>query len=532
MKVESFPELMLAVSSERNPRNVFSQVVRGLVECRQVVLARVWLIDRGDICAECRMRRECPDQSRCLHLVASAGNPLDPEDDYSRLDGAFRRFPLGVRKIGRVASTGQALILSGITPDSEWVARPEWVESEEVATIAAQPLIYSGEVLGVLAVFDRQRLDAEQFRWLRIFADHAAIVLANARAYEEIERLNRRLSLENEYLREEVAADYPAAGIVGSSPGLARVLDQVSLVAPTQATVLIEGESGTGKELIARAIHEKSSRSSQAMVRVNCGAIPENLFESEFFGHVRGSFTGAVRDRVGRFETADGGTLFLDEIGEIPLGLQAKLLRVLQEGTFERVGEERTRRVDVRVVAATNRNLRQEVAAGRFREDLFFRLSVFPISLPPLRDRRDDVPALVDHFLRIAFRKLGRKPPRVSAEQYDLLRAYDWPGNIRELQHVVERAAILAKGNRISFELAPSTRPPSPETPPPLLTRKALRQQERTSIEAALRSSNGRIFGKGGAAELLGMKPTTLASRIHALGIPKVKLPRSRPPNP
>ena len=272
--------------------------------------------------------------------------------------------------------------------------------------MAAQPLICSGAVLGVLAVFDRKRLNEEEFRWLRIFADYAAVALTNARAFAQIEELRRKLEAENEYLREEVESGTSSA-IVGSSPVLRQVLDQISLVGPTDATVLIQGESGSGKELVARAIHECSSRKGRPMVKVNCGAIPATLFESEFFGHVRGSFTGAVRDRMGRFEAADGGTLFLDEVSEIPLTLQPKLLRVLQEGTFERVGEDRGRKVNVRVLAATNRDLRREAEAGGFRSDLYFRLSVFPIFVPPLRDRREDIPALAQNFADASCRQVG-----------------------------------------------------------------------------------------------------------------------------
>jgi transcriptional regulator with GAF, ATPase, and Fis domain len=257
------------------------------------------------------------------------------------------------------------------------------------------------------------------------------------------------------------------------------------------------------------------------MVKVNCGAIPETLFESEFFGHVRGSFTGALRDRMGRFETADGGTLFLDEVSEIPLALQPKLLRVLQEGTFERVGEDRARKVNVRVVAATNRDLRQGVETGGFRSDLYFRLSVFPIFVPPLRDRREDIPALAQNFANVSCRKLKRKPLRLAPADTQRLQSYDWPGNVRELQHVIERAVILSKGRSLELGSLEARTPTAaaPPAPAPILTREALRNQERANIETALRASGGRVFGPRGAAQLLGMKPTTLASRIQALGI-------------
>ncbi len=260
---------------------------------------------------------------------------------------------------------------------------------------------------------------------------------------------------------------------------------------------------------------------------MNCGAIPEELFESEFFGHVKGAFTGAVKDRLGRFELADGGTLFLDEVGEIPLSLQAKLLRVLQEQQFERVGEERTRTVNVRVVAATNRDLKQEVEAGRFRRDLFYRLSVFPMEAPPLRDRREDIPVLAAHFLQTAARKMNLRPGPLTPAQLAQLSAYDWPGNVRELQNVLERAVILSQGGPLQLDSLAAPTPPLPPPPPStapasashILTRDELRQREHDSIRAALARANGKVFGPGGAAELLHMKGTTLASRMKALGL-------------
>jgi transcriptional regulator with GAF, ATPase, and Fis domain len=298
-------------------------------------------------------------------------------------------------------------------------------------------------------------------------------------------------------------------------------------VAPTDAAVLILGESGTGKELVAREVHRRSGRSARPLIKVNCAAVPRELYESEFFGHARGAFTGALRDRAGRFELADGGTLFLDEVGEIPLELQAKLLRVLQEGELERVGEERTRRVDVRLIAATNRDLRAEAEAGRFRQDLYYRLSVFPIELPPLRRRVEDIPPLAEHFLALAARKLGRPKPRLTLADAQRLQRYRWPGNVRELQHVIERAVIIADGARLVIELPADPAAALPETrPSPLrdhddrvLTDAEVRRLEADNIRAALRRTAGKVSGPGGAAELLGIKPTTLASRIKTLGL-------------
>ena len=311
-------------------------------------------------------------------------------------------------------------------------------------------------------------------------------------------------------------------GLLGQSSALKTIFSQIELVAPTEASVLILGQSGTGKELIARALHDRSNRANRALVKVNCASIPRDLFESEFFGHAKGSFTGALRDRVGRFQLADGGTLFLDEIAEIPLELQSKLLRVLQEGEFERVGEDRTRQVSVRVIAATNRKLEQEVEAGRFRRDLFFRLSVFPLKVPPLRDRLDDIPMLAASFLEQAARRMHSTIPTLTRENVQDLMSYTWPGNVRELQNVIERAVILARGGTLSFglqETAGRSVVAGTERQPPVSTREQLLELERQSIVDALEKSGGKIYGVNGAAELLGLRPTTLTSKIAALRI-------------
>jgi len=521
MNVANLPQVMVTMAQNRLLPEVLRSVVGGIAQCRNVVLARIWLIEPGDICATCHFRPECPDQTRCLHLVASAGNTDDPQLDYTRLDGSFRRFPLGVRKIGHVGKTGEPLLLPDLRGDEDWIAEPEWIKRSGIHTVAAQPLTFHGEVLGVLAIFDTGVLGDEDFRGLRVFADHAAVSIANARAFAEIESLRARLEEENKYLLEEIRSDF--GHIIGESPGLRKVMQQIQLVASTEATVLVTGESGTGKELVARAIHDHSPRKGRALIKVNCGAIPENLFESEFFGHMRGAFTGAVRDKPGRFELADGGTLFLDEIGEVPLAMQAKLLRVLQEQEIERVGDTRTRKINVRIVAATNRDLKKEVAAGRFRQDLFYRLVVFPLEIPPLRERREDIAQLAAHFVRLTARKMNRPPPRFTKAHAEQLTAHDWPGNIRELQNAVERAVILAQHGPLHFELPPRDAPPSNQTKLPpdetasVLTREDWKRQERESITAALRKSGGKVFGPGGAAELLDMRPTTLASRIKAL---------------
>jgi transcriptional regulator with GAF, ATPase, and Fis domain len=539
MKLETLQAVALAAAEERTIERVLERIARGLAEQPGVALVRVWLTGPGDICPACPMRPECPDQTRCLHLVASAGRSVaEPGEDWARTDGVFRRFPLGVRKIGRIGATGDAVRVADVTRAGEWIARPAWAAAEAIQSFAGQPLAFRGEVLGALAVFSRTPLGDAEFAWLRIFADHAAAAIANSRALDEIARLREQLELENAYLRDEVKSVLHFGEIIGRSGALQKALHQVELVAPTDAGVLVTGESGTGKELFARAIHERSGRHARPLITVNCAAIPRDLFESEFFGHVKGAFTGALRDRVGRFQLADHGTIFLDEVGETPLEVQPKLLRILQDGQFEPVGDDRTRRVDVRVIAATNRDLRAEVEAGRFRRDLYYRLSVFPIEVPPLRDRVGDVARLAAHFAARAARRLGLPEPRLLASEVRRLENYDWPGNVRELEHIVERAVIVSRAAPLRFDLGPDARGgrrragrEAAEAPDvAILTEAELRQRTRQNLEAALRQCRGRIRGPGGAAELLGMKPTTLASRLRALGMTGPPLARGGEP--
>ena len=520
-------KILLELAGPHQLSELLPLAVRRLAESPSVALARIWLILpplAGD-CATCRLASECSQREHCLHLVASAGRSLQhPEADWNRLDGAFRRFPIGVRKVGQIAVTGQSLEVADVRLNQAWTAHPEWIHQEQIASFVGHPLLHRGKVLGVLALFSRARPGVACFEWLRMIADHLAAAIANARAMAEIEALQQRLVQENEYLREEVTQAAAFGDLIGQSPSLQAVTRQIELVAPTNSAVLILGESGTGKEVVAREIHRHSQRANRPLIKVNCAAVPRELYESEFFGHAKGAFTGALRDRAGRFELADGGTLFLDEIGEIPLDLQAKLLRVLQEGEIERIGEERTRRIDVRIIAATNRNLRAEAEAGRFRQDLFYRLSVFPMELPPLRKRVEDIPLLAEHFLARFARQLGRPIPRLTLANAQELQRYQWPGNVRELQHALERACIVATDGRLRFEFAPD--PPRRKDPGPVvttaqrvLTDLEIRELEANNIRAALSASQGKIYGAEGAAAKLGMKPTTLASRIKALGI-------------
>jgi len=340
----------------------------------------------------------------------------------------------------------------------------------------------------------------------------------NARLREELER-------ERDYLREEVNVAMNFGQIVGTSSALRRMLKRVEAVAETPANVLVQGESGVGKELVAHAIHVRSSRADGPLVKVNCASIPKELFESEFFGHVKGAFTGANRDRIGRFQLADGGTIFLDEVGEIPIESQGKLLRVLQESEFERVGDDVTRSVDVRIIAATNRNLEQLIVDGEFREDLFYRLSVFPVDVPPLRERGEDIVQLAQHFLEQTCKDFGRETLALTRAQTANLRAYDWPGNIRELKNVIERAVILSQGKVLRLDLSmPGLRPEldevdSSEAGNEVLTEKEMKEFQKSNLIKALEQTNWRVSGAGGAAELLGLRPTTLADRVRTFKI-------------
>jgi PAS domain S-box-containing protein len=394
-------------------------------------------------------------------------------------------------------------------------------------------LTKAGEVVEVLVSSTAERApDGEVIALLVASKDVTERNEAERRllsAFEENARLREELERERDYLREEVQVSMNFGRIIGESPVLQKMLARLEAVAQTSASVLIQGESGVGKELVAHVIHARSPRSKGPLVKVNCASIPHELFESEFFGHVKGAFTGAHRDRVGRFQLADGGTIFLDEVGEIPLDLQSKLLRVLQESEYERVGDDHTHSVDVRVVAATNRDLERLVAGGRFREDLYYRLSVFPIEVPPLRERGDDVLQLASHFLERTCQEFGHRPLTLSQQQSALLKRYEWPGNIRELKNVIERAVILSRGKVLRLDLAMSDILNAPtahveraqDTGSQLLTENELRDLERKNTTLALEMAGWRVSGPNGAAKMLGVKPTTLADRMKKLKLAK-----------
>jgi len=411
--------------------------------------------------------------------------------------------------------------------------------ADGVRSFAIVPLVARGRCIGTLAVGSTRvaQYTERDVAFLQEVAGQVALAIENMTAYEEIADLKARLEHENAYLQEEIHGEHDFAQMVGGSDALLAVLRQVERVAPTDSTVLITGETGTGKELIARALHHQSARRTRPLVKVNCTAISAGLVESEFFGHVKGAFTGALERRMGRFQLADGGTIFLDEVGELPPETQVKLLRVLQEHEFEPVGSNQTVSVDVRVIAATNRDLQAAVEAGRFRADLFYRLNVVPLAMPPLRQRRSDIPQLVMFFLAKYGRKFGKRVETVSRDAMDRLVGYGWPGNVRELQNVIERAVVLAAGPVLELDddvlrSAPAGGPDAEPAAAPAAARveaprgepggglaEILEEVERAQITAALQRSGGVIEGPRGAAGLLKMHPNTLRGRIEKLGI-------------
>jgi transcriptional regulator with GAF, ATPase, and Fis domain len=532
---DSFKELLLELAQQRSLETLLPLITRRLAEHEDVALARLWLVEPGDQCAACPNASSCADRSQCLHLVASAGRSRDGAAVvHVRLDGAFRRIPIGAFKVGHVAASKAPVIVTDPDHDPK-IRRPDWVRAEGIQGFAGLPLTCREELVGVLGVFVRAPITPAAVDVLQILANHAAAAIATARAFARTEALRHQLALENQLLRRGAVGEDE---LVGQSPPMLAVLRDITAVAPTDATVLVLGESGTGKELVARALHLHGGRRNGPFIELNCAAIPRELSESELFGHVKGAFSGAVRDRAGRFEAASGGTLFLDEVGELPVELQGKLLRVLQEGTYERVGEGRTRHADVRLIAATNRELAVEVENGRFRQDLYYRLAVYPIRVPPLRARKADLPALSTHLLDRICRRLRRPLPTLSAEHLAQLARHDWPGNVRELRNVLERAVISAPDGQLRLSLTEDRRQPAPAAlsaaPVPalegplfsgpvshdvILSDAEMRRRERANVLAALDRCHGKIYGSDGAAVLLGVKPTTLTSRLKKLGV-------------
>jgi formate hydrogenlyase transcriptional activator len=460
-----------------------------------------------------------------IHALDFPGNPaiFKPETTVSRDNSPA----------GRAISTSRPLIARGSELDGYDSEIIRILRAEGLQAVCCTPLVHHGHTFGTLNLASR-RLDAftaQDLELLQPVGAQIAIAVENALAFKEIDALKNKLAVEKLYLEEEIRSEFNFEEIVGESAALKRALAQVELAAPAGTTVLLLGETGTGKELFARAIHNLSPRRDRTFVKINCAAIPSGLLESELFGHERGAFTGAISQKIGRFELADRGTLFLDEVGDLPLELQPKLLRVLQEQEFERLGGNRTQRVDVRVVAATNQDLSKQVADRAFRSDLYYRLNVFPIQIPALRERPEDIPLLVRYFVQRFSRSLNKEVEYIPADVMDALSNYSWPGNIRELENLLERAVLLSPGKELRVPLS-EIKPPagnstagadlsSSLTSPASLTSSisTLDEAERQHILRALKHTQWRIAGPKGAAGILGMKRTTLQARMRKLGI-------------
>jgi formate hydrogenlyase transcriptional activator len=454
----------------------------------------------------------------------------DTESEFFRLG---KEYDLQETRVSAWVLDRQQAVVRGNLEKEQQSAGDQRLVAEGIQSYCVVPLVAMGNSIGTFTVWSetKNRYSEADAELLQEVANQVALAIANMKSYEEIATLKARLEKENVYLQEEIRTVHNFEEIVGNSPTLLELLRRVDQVAPTDSSVLIYGETGTGKELIARAIHDRSTRKNRPLVKVNCSAISAGLVESELFGHVKGAFTGAFERRIGRFELADGGTLFLDEVGELPLETQVKLLRVLQEREFEPVGSNRSVHVDVRIIAATNRNLRESISAGSFRSDLFYRLNVFPLEVPPLRERSPDILQLAMFFLSRYSRNLGKRMEGISTAATERLIRYSWPGNIRELQNVIERALILSHGPILeletdlsvsasealrdaALEVAAAAQPTGPSS-----SLKTLEEVERAHISAVLQQTRGVIEGANGAAKTLGMHPNTLRHRMEKLGI-------------
>ncbi|MGE0160800.1 MAG: sigma 54-interacting transcriptional regulator [Gemmatimonadales bacterium] len=519
------------LASVREPDDVtavLEALAHGLVDHGGLAAVQIWLYMPDSECPHCAHLASDHDEA-VLHSLARAGK-VHP--DHMR---THHRLPLGWNGPGVAAETRTPFlvndlqtVVAGYRSDpassplmalgKNWDADMDWCDWGGFEGGVVYPLLVRGdELVGAFAAISDRTITEEEFAHLGVFAHQAAISIRSAQLLHEANRLRARLADENAYLKEEIRLEGGFEGIVGSSEALRSTQRLIEQVARTESTVLLLGETGTGKELIARAIHTMSPRAPRPIIKVNCGAISPSLIESELFGHERGAFTGAARRRIGRFELADGGTLFLDEVGELPPDAQVKLLRVLQEQEFERVGGDRTIQVDVRLIAATNRDLEEEVRQGRFRADLYYRLNVFPVRVPPLRERAGDIPILARHFVEQFARKLSKPLKDLSAGSLERLRRYPWPGNVRELQNVLERACVLADSAIVEVgDLQLARALPIDDGNDGLVS---MEEMERRHIRRALEASGGRIQGAGGAATLLGLHPNTLRSRMEKLGV-------------
>jgi formate hydrogenlyase transcriptional activator len=526
-KPESY-ELLLEISRAANSHLELPAVLRAAADCLRpkVPLDGIAVISmHGDYVRPHWLYSVKTDISPgdCFQTVASRALDVPLAAIDHRVP---RSLPFHHSAAEEMANCGEPLVRVNLETERRF-AEDDFMSANGVRTVMSVPLMVHGLLIGTInyARYSVHEFSPEEVAVLRDVSCVLATAVSNALQYEELVELKNRLQVENVMLREDIDRDAMFDEIIGASTALRRVLALAERVAASDATVLITGETGTGKELLARAIHRRSPRAPRALVKVNCAALPKDLIASELFGHEKGAFTGALNQRIGRFEMANGGTIFLDEVGELPHETQVALLRVLQESEFERVGGTRTISTDARVIAATNRNLRGEVAQGRFRSDLYYRLNVFPIKSPALRERREDIPLLVEHFVARFAARSGKKINRVDRESLEMLKHYDWPGNIRELANIVERAVILTDGSVLRVpsgifgdDMPVATAPSHSDEPGDRIS-----NQERQLIEEALAASNGRVAGQHGAASRLGLSPSTVESKIRRLGIDKYR---------
>lgn len=496
-------EVSRTIASSLHPDQIFHEIVSGV--------SRIFPFNRATLV----LYQESNQTFRVFALEADA----------RRYEGADLVIPKERSNMGWVFENGRYYMNADIASHCHSI-EDEYLIKRGIHSYIVLPLLYRGRVIGMFNLGSKATgaYTAEDAELLMHIASQIATAVKNASAYEAVEEMRDTLYGENIYLKEEIKNLFNFDEIVGTSQPLSRVLSAVQKVGATECTVLIRGETGTGKELIARAIHHLSPRRTNTFVRINCAAVPEGLIESELFGYERGAFTGALSRKKGLFEVAQGGTILLDEIGDISLEMQAKILRVLEEREFVRLGASRTSHVDVRIIASTNRNLEGAIEAGRFRADLYYRLNAFPIYLPPLRDRREDIPMLVKYFLSKYSKLMNKRVDRINRGTLEALKQYDWPGNVRELENVIERAVILCESNALHLPEPLRARPAEPRRSPdshPPAHIPTFKELERAHILEVLKKTEGRIYGQGGAADILGLKPTTLQSRIKKLGIRK-----------
>lgn len=494
-RYQALLEVAQAISAHRDLDELFREIAQRLPRVVRVNFVGLSLYDPGK-----NMMR--------LHTV-QANVPAD-------LIGGHEE-PLDETPAGLVWQTQQPLLVPDVARETRWPTVMRCMQEDSSRSFCFVPLTTGARRLGAMGFvsLEKEAYSEADLEFLQQVANPVAVAVSNALAFQEIAQLKDKLAKEKLYLEEELRLEHGFEDIIGDSDALKQVLKQVEVVAPTDSTVLIQGETGTGKELIARAIHRLSSRNERTFVKLNCAAIPTGLLESELFGHERGAFTGAITQKAGRFELADKGTIFLDEVGEIPLELQSKLLRVLQEQEFERLGSTKTIRVNVRLIAATNRDLRAMVEAKQFRSDLYYRLNVFPVTVPPLRERREDIPTLVRYFTQHYAGRMKKNIQAVPAKTLEILSHYAWPGNVRELENLVERSVILTQGTDLQVPIS-ELQTTSDSTSSSMT---ALEEAERDHILRALQEAKWVVGGASGAAARLGVKRTTLQSKMQKFGI-------------